>query len=223
MDSRTTNYAAAHTLDVTTLMGRLVFLKPGSRRGMRVDLDGHDEVELQLAESMPSAGAAAGIPQDVYDHYVMCNETVSLIDQGLAVGRTLLQVLEDSRAHYVDGRNNDISLMVDAMRSRAQRRRDETILTPFEDVIRYAGQIGEKAARTRRRNAEAAEEAAEQEAEGHEAHEAHETPAALVEQLEAFTAELWAQFDAAVQAAVQQRLAGAGKVAAAAPSASASA
>lgn len=215
MDNRITNYTATHNLDLAGLLGRLVMLKPGGRRGMRVDLPGHEEVRLQLTESMPAAGAAAGIPQDVYDHYLMCNETVLSIDEGLAVGHVLVQVLKDSRAYYVDSRNNDLSLMVDAMRSRAMRRKDDTILTPFVDVIRYVGQIGDKAARTRRRNAEAAEQEAAEALEALEGLEPAEALAALKAQLEAYKAELKAQFDAAVQAAVARQLAG--KVAATTP------
>ncbi len=56
-----------------------------------------------------------------------------------------MEVLEASLAYYVDARNNDISLMVDAMRSRAQRRKNPSLLL-----------------RTRRKNAEAAEAEADE-------------------------------------------------------------
>jgi len=70
-----------------------------------------------------------------------------------------VEVLRESRAFYIDARQNDISLMVDAMRSRAQRRKDTSPLVPFEQVIKYAGQIGEKAAQTRKKNEQAKAEA----------------------------------------------------------------
>jgi len=116
-------------------------------------------MSLSLAESMPLQGAAAGIPQDIHDHFVTCNQTVDVIDERLAVAAKQLEVLRESRAFYIDARQNDISQMVDAMRSRAQRRKDTAPLVPFEQVIKYAGQIGEKAAQTRKKNEQAKAEA----------------------------------------------------------------
>lgn len=106
--------------------------------------------------------ATAGIPQDIYDHFVMCNQTIDLIDERLAIAAKQVEVLRESRAFYIDARQNDISLMVDAMRSRAQRRKDTSLLVPFEPVIKYAGQIGEKAAQTRKKNEQAKADAAAQ-------------------------------------------------------------
>ncbi len=71
-------------------------------------------------------------------------------------------MLEASLAYYVDARNNDISLMVDAMRSRAQRRKNPSLLLSFKQTLHYARQIAEKALRTRRKNAEAAEAEADE-------------------------------------------------------------
>ena len=114
---------------------------------------------LSLAEAMPSHGAAAGIPQDVYDHFVMCNDTVAKIDERIAIAIKQAEVLRESRAFYVDGRQNDIGLMVDAMRSRAQRRKDPSLLVPFEQVTTYYGQTGDKAFHTRKKNEQAKAEA----------------------------------------------------------------
>lgn len=147
------------TLDLTTLQNKLVDVEEGGLQGFRTDMPGFQAMSLSLAESMPLHGAAAGIPQDIHDHFVMCNQTVDAIDERLAVAAKQLEVLRESRAFYVDARQNDISLMVDAMRSRAQRRKDTSPLVPFEQVIKYAGQIGEKAAQTRKKNEQAKAEA----------------------------------------------------------------
>jgi len=71
----------------------------------------------------------------------------------------LAEVLRESRAYYVNARQNDISMIVDGLRSRAQRRKNSSLLSQFEKTIRYAAQVARKAVRTRRRNE--AEQAAE--------------------------------------------------------------
>jgi hypothetical protein len=150
-------YNGPHMLDCSILQGKLMDIEAGGMRGLRTDMVGFTFVVLELAQGVPVAGAAAGVPQDVYDHFVMCNETVVSIDERLAIARKQVEVLEESRAFYIDARQNDISMMVDSMRSRAQRRKDRTVLLPFEKTLEYARQLADKAVKTRRQNAEQAE------------------------------------------------------------------
>ena len=150
-------YTGPHMLDCSILQGRLMDIVAGGMRGLRTDMEGFTFVVLELAQGVPAAGAAAGVPQDVYDHFVMCNETVVAIDERLAIARKQVEVLEESRAFYIDARQNDISMMVDSMKSRAQRRKDRTVLLPFERTLEYARQLAMKALKTRRQNAEQAE------------------------------------------------------------------
>jgi hypothetical protein len=145
-------YTGPHSLDLVPLQGRLYDLENGGLQGYRKDQPGFQFMAASLAEAMPQYGAAAGIPQEVYDHFVMCNESVTLIDERIAIAEKQVEVLRESRAFYVDARQNDVGLMVDAMRSRAQRRKDPSLLVPFEDVIKYNGQVGVKAFQTRKKN-----------------------------------------------------------------------
>jgi len=155
-------YIGPHALDLTALQGRLVDVQEGGMTGFRPDLPGFHSMALALTEAMPLHGAAAGIPQEVFDHFVMCNETVTEIDARLAVAEKQIEVLRESRGFYVDARQNDVGLMADAMRSRAQRRKDRGVLIPFDKVLKYNGQIGKKALHTRKKNEQLAEEAAAQ-------------------------------------------------------------
>src|SRR6185369_2743734 len=68
-------YTGPHTLDLQPLQGKLVDVEDGGLQGLRTDQPGFQSMALALAEAMLQSGAAAGIPQDVYDHFVMCNET----------------------------------------------------------------------------------------------------------------------------------------------------
>ncbi len=189
------DFKGPYTLDLSQLLDRLKDLDPDEKRGLRVELKGFPEVVAELAHAMPLHGAAAGIPQDVYDHFLGSNDTIAIIDEKLAIAEKQVEVLKESRAYHVDARENDLSIMVDSMRSRAQRRKDESILTPFEKTLKYRAQIGVKAARTRQKNAEQA-----MEVEG-------SSSTSVEEQLAAYKAELEASFEAAVNAAVEKRLA----------------
>jgi hypothetical protein len=130
-------YTGPHELNLTSLQGRLIDIEAGGMRGLRTDMEGFSFVVLELTTSVPVAGAAAGIPQDVYDHFLMCNQTVDEVEERLAIARKQVEVLEESRAYYIHSRQNDIRLMVDAMRSRAHRRQDNTVLLPFERTLEY--------------------------------------------------------------------------------------
>jgi hypothetical protein len=153
-------YTGTHTLDLNSLQGKLVDIEAGGLRGLRTDQENFPAVVLELEQAVPVAGAAAGIPQDVYEHFLLCNQLVADIDQQLAIAQKQVEILRESRAFYVDARQNDIALIVDAMKSRAQRRKDESVLLSFEKTLKYNSQNGDKAARTRRRNAAAGDDTA---------------------------------------------------------------
>lgn len=160
MSNKYRTYDGPHSLLLAPLQGRLVDMD--DCRGLRPDQEGITEVRVELEHALPVSGAAVGVPDDVHDHFVMCNETIDMIDQQLGVARKLVEVLEESRAFYVDARNNDISLIVDALQSRAQRRKEPALLLPFERTLRYPSQAAQKGVRTRRRNAEEAAAAEEE-------------------------------------------------------------
>ena len=151
-------YAGSHKIDISALVGKLFDLDPRAMQGLRTELEGFPEVTVELSETV-SVHADAGVPQDVYEHFAECNSIIAQIDQCLVQVEKLAEVLRESRAYYVNARQNDISMIVDALRSRALRRKNSSLLSQFEKTIRYATQVGLKAARTRRRNE--AEQAAE--------------------------------------------------------------
>ena len=144
-------YEGTHLLDLTELEGDLVDLQAGSRQGMRTQLDGFKDARLELEQSEELNREAAGIPPDVFAHFLKCSDRLTRIDQKLVVAMKQVEVLTESRAYYVHGQQTDLGLMVDAMRSRAQRKQDRSCLVPFEETLRYHGQVGKKGALTKRR------------------------------------------------------------------------
>ncbi len=197
-------YAGPYSHNFDSLKGKLIDATngDGGLRGLRVDLPNFTEVKLELAQGIATGvGATAGIPQDVYDNFVECNEIVDSIDVALLTVEKQAEVLRESRAFYVDARQNNISIMVDSMTSRAQRRKDTALLQPFEKTLKYYSQLGDKAHKTRKQKAtKAATEAAE-------SAEAAKQDAAVKAQIDAYKAELDAKFAAAVKDAVEKKLA----------------
>jgi hypothetical protein len=148
-----TPYEGQHTLDLTDLQGRLLDLSAAGRRGLRTQLEGFADAQAELTVSAEGDRSAAGISPEVFAHFLLCTDLLARIEEGLAIAAKLAEVLRESRAWYIDAQLNDIALMVDTMRSTAKRRRDRSILNPFERTLRYHGQVGHKGAQTKQRMA----------------------------------------------------------------------
>ena len=134
----------------------LVDLAPGAMSHLRSEHEGLAEVFAELAVSMPAFGNEAGIPPKVHQRLLDSNDSIDKLAGHEAVLAKALEVVRESRAKKVHERENDIASIVDAVKSRARRGADKALLNAFEKTIKYNAQIAEKAAKTRRKNAEAA-------------------------------------------------------------------
>lgn len=149
-------YKGPLAVDITSLGDSLCDLNPGAMQRLRSEKEGIDGVFSELAQSIPKLGAAAGISPDVYAGLLASHDKVLKIRDARAVVAKIAEVLEESEAQHEHNRENEISLIVDAIKSTA-RRKDESILAPFEKTLKYNSQSAEKAVKTRRRNQAEAE------------------------------------------------------------------
>jgi hypothetical protein len=134
---------------------RLIDLPEGAMRGLRAKQAGIDGVMSELLTSVSAHGEEAGVSLRVYARVVDGTNAIDLLlshEQALQKG---LEVVRETRKKCEHDRENDISIIVDAVKSTAQRTGDKALLAAFERTIKYNGQIAEKAAQTRRRNADA--------------------------------------------------------------------
>jgi hypothetical protein len=143
-------FVGVHVCDCSGLDGKLVDLGAGERRKLLSEKNGFARMFQGLTLISPESRAAAGVPDHVYEELLSVHESIGLIDQKYPAAEKLLEVLGESRAFYVDKRENLIGLMVDTIRSRASRRKDPSIRAPFEELIGYHSQKAAKAAKTRR-------------------------------------------------------------------------
>ncbi len=144
-------YTGPLFVDASTLAGKLVDIPPGGTARLRTEQEGMDEVIAELAAAAPSLGA---VVQEPYDVFVSCTDNLAQIRAARAVVDKLAEVLAESEAKHEHDRENAVSMIVDAARSAARRKGDPAILAAFEKTIGYAAQAAQKAARTRKKNAE---------------------------------------------------------------------
>ena len=150
-------YAGPLDISLQDVKDHLIDLPKNATQRLRTEQDGMDAVIIELAKSVPIHGDDAGIPPKVYQEFVEDTaiiETFSTREEDL---EKALEAVRESKAKKVHNRENKISQMVDAVKSTAHRTGNQGILGPFEKTIQYNSQIAEKAAKTRRKNAEAQE------------------------------------------------------------------
>lgn len=146
-------YNGPLTIDLTPLKGRLIDLPPGGTQRLRRERDGIEGVIAELSTTVPKHGGAAGITTEIYNQFTECNEDLAKIREALGVVEKLAEVLRESEAYKEHVREGLLSILAKAVKSAAQHI-DLSLVAPFEKTLKYNAQIANKAARTRRRNAE---------------------------------------------------------------------
>ncbi|EYF04142.1 hypothetical protein [Chondromyces apiculatus] len=162
-------YAGSFAVDFQHLDGVLVDLPEGGTRGLRREKDEWDRVDLELATRLPLHAATLRVAPDLATHVTSLNERLEQVRAFKVAVDKLAEVAMETEAFLEDEREAVVGLVVDAVR-KAAKRTDPTMMTAFEDTVRYHGQVGKRAVKTRRRNEEAAaQEAAAEEAAAEEA------------------------------------------------------
>lgn len=147
-------YIGPLIIDLSPVGNDLIDLPPGAMRGIRGEQEGIEKVNAELAIAIPGYGDAAEIPHQVYKRF---QQRTSLLAQLRTHERELekaLEVCRETRAKTENDREDDISIIAKTVQDTARRLKDPGIAAPFQETIRYNGQIAEKAMQTRRKNAE---------------------------------------------------------------------
>ncbi|MEO7327072.1 MAG: hypothetical protein ABI193_00735 [Minicystis sp.] len=148
-------YPGPFQVDLAALDGTLYDLPPGEMQYLRVEREGMPLVVAELAQSVPAVGVAAGVPPEVFTHVNQCTDRLQQIRSFRLTIAKLAEVLLESEAKYEHERENDLSIIADAVRSVAHRKGDPALLAAFEQTLKYCAQTAEKGVKTRKKNAEA--------------------------------------------------------------------
>lgn len=147
-------YAGPLTVSLDDCKDNLVDLPPNTMAHMRKVKPGIDAVCNELQISIPAHGEAACIVPAVHQRFVDETNLITKLRQHEVELEKALEVVRETRAKEEHERENTVSLIVDIVKSTAQRTGDGNILAPFQKTIEYNGQTAVKAAQTRRKNAQ---------------------------------------------------------------------
>lgn len=148
-------YAGPLTIDLTDVKDHLVDLPPGATKGVRAEQPGIGDVLEELAKAIPTHGDAADIPPQAYQRVVAQTTLLAALRAHEMKLEKLLEICRETRAKTENDREDDLGVIAKAVQTTAARKKQPGIAAPFEKTIRYNSQIAEKAAQTRRKNAEA--------------------------------------------------------------------
>jgi hypothetical protein len=148
-------YTGPVTFDLTDVQPDLVDVPPGGLKGARSEQEGMDKVVEELAQAVPGSGDAADVPPQAYQRFTYRTILLSKLRAHEIALAKALEVCMETRVKTENDREDDVSVIVKAVQGAAARKKDPGIAAPFEATIKYNGQIAEKAAHTRRKNAEA--------------------------------------------------------------------
>jgi hypothetical protein len=159
-------YAGSVIVNLTNVQDKLVDIPPGGLKGARKEKEDIDGVIAELAASIPNHGDDADIPYKAHQRFVERTDLLAELRTHETALEKLLEVCRETRGKTENDREDDIGIMARAVQNAAKK--NPSILAPFEKTVAYNGQIGDKAAATRRKNeaadAQAAEEAAAKDA-----------------------------------------------------------
>lgn len=142
------------TVSLENVQGELIDLPDGAFKRLRSVKPGIVAVLEELARSVPARGEEAGVSPRVYARIVEGTAAIEALSEHELTLEKLLEVVRESRKKREHDREHDIGIIVDTVRTTAQRTGDTALVAAFEQTIAYHGQIAAKAAQTRRKNAE---------------------------------------------------------------------
>lgn len=147
-------YTGPTKLDFSNVKADLVDLPPGGMKGARAEKEGQADVAKELAEAMADHGEAVGITAPMYQRYLDQSALLAKLRAHEAALSKALEVCTETRTMVENNREETIGAMARAVQDTAHRARDEGLASPFEKLLRYNAQVADKAAQTRRKNAE---------------------------------------------------------------------
>jgi hypothetical protein len=151
-------YPGPFIINLEDVAADLIDLQDGALKGLRAPQDGLAGALEELTRSVPARGEEAGVSNRVYARIVESTGKIDTLAQHERELEKATEVVRETRRKLEHDREHDIGMVVDVVKSTAQRTGDTALLAAFEHTIRYKSQIASKAAQTRRKNADARDE-----------------------------------------------------------------
>lgn len=147
-------YTGSLSIDLQHLDGIIIDIAEGATRGWRREKENIDDALTELTGSIPIHGATIGVSQDILPRIQTRTEQLASVREARLSVAKQLEVLEETEIFLEDQREADIGVVVSAARRVGAR--NAGVLVHFEKTMRYHGQIGTRAAKTRKKAVEQA-------------------------------------------------------------------
>jgi hypothetical protein len=142
------------SIDATVCQPYIVDLPAGGLVGLRTEHEGVDDVIDEIAANQAAWGDKAGVTAGDFNQIMTSTQHIEEIDRHLPAARKLVELLEETRAKEVDARERSISSVAQTVEIRAKQPGNEAVLAKYDATRAYRSEFANKAARTRRKNAE---------------------------------------------------------------------
>jgi hypothetical protein len=129
-------------------------LPHGAKQRLKHTQPGYDAVEHELETALPQHAEALGIAPKALQSLKECSAQIADLQQAYVELSRLCAVVHQSLLLLQDMREAKIAGIAKTVKS-ASKRLDPAVLGSFKETIKYHGQVGDKAAATRRKNTRA--------------------------------------------------------------------
>lgn len=147
-------YPGPYVIDLTPLKDHLVDLAPNAMQGARGVQPNIEGVLEELATAIPQYANDLEIHPDIYPRIVAASAAIPDLTIQVKQLEKALEVAKESLVRLVNNREEDISDIAARAADKGTRGKKSELLVHFEKSIKYRSQIAEKAAKTRKKNAE---------------------------------------------------------------------
>lgn len=136
--------------DCSLLAPFVVDLPHRALRGLLVERPGFPAAIAEILANQATVGPKAGVTQEDVDAILLANDHIADIDAFLPAARKLVELLEESRAHYDDERQRRVHAIANLIEGRARTTGIDEVLAKYDSTRAYRSATGVKATKTRK-------------------------------------------------------------------------
>lgn len=144
-------YAGPLQISLDDCKDELIDLPQDATRYLRNAKPGIDSVRVELEQSVPVHGDAAGVTSAMHSRFVADTLLIDKLRAHEIALAKALEVVRETLAKSEHERENTLSHIADRVKSTAQRTGNASLLAPFQKTLEYNAQYAVKAAETRRK------------------------------------------------------------------------
>ncbi|MFT3775454.1 MAG: hypothetical protein QM820_59665 [Minicystis sp.] len=140
-------------VDASEMQPDIVDLQPSDMLGLRSEQEGNEDVVAEILANQAKWGVKAGVAQEEADDLQATHAKIGRLDVFIASTAKLLELLQETRALLADKRERIILSVAWSVDAKAKVKGNAALVARYEKTRSYRSAPGDKAARTRKKNA----------------------------------------------------------------------